>query len=298
MGDIDELGAEIGDGLFDVAGDLLGDDVDRVRDINHLGMTFQIAFAEDGLLFVEVGELRLEAGNGSVVGDVGNLEKVAPFLLHPRDLAQEIFDLDAFMTGLGQGGVDGAEAVADNVDAVIERDEVVLATVVLQAGFSHVGFILQFLGAAAEVVDGEFVFAPDILDQITHELLNEAVGDERGSGRVPVLRGDGDEVTVADGTNFRGGEKTGRSRQRTPGQGIFEVRGLQGLDVLGRERLRDHVANLAAAQSLDVGTEIVFRANRGIDHLLAGHDAFRALELHRGRGAVHGCFFCLEITID
>jgi hypothetical protein len=297
VGDLLELGAEVGDGLVDVALDLLVEDVKGVGEVDHLRVALEVAFAEDGLLLAQLGPLLLEGGDGAVGGDVGDLEEVAALGLNALDLLEEHLEVEALESDGGEGGVDGAKAVGDDVDAGGEGDEVVAALVFLEAAFGGLGLEAELLGAAAEVFDGELVFAADVLDEVVDELAGVAVGDDRGALGVAVLDGDGDEETVAEVADEDvADEGAGGGRGAALGD-LLLVGALEDLDLLGGEGLHDGTAEAVALEDAEVGVEIDLGADGGINDLLVEDDAFGALELHRGGGAKHRGLARLPVAV-
>ena len=234
--------------------ELRSDHVDGIGEIDHLGMTLKVAFTEDGLLLVQLGQLGLETGDGAVAGDVADFEEAAAGLLHAFNLTEQGLGIEAAEPGGGEGGVDGAEPLAHDVHAVVERDEVVLAAVFLQLALGGFGLLAQFLSPVPEVVHGELVLAAGFLHEVAHELVDKTIGKKGRALGIAVGDRDCDQKAVADGQRLHGAQQAADGRGIHARGQILEVRALQELDFVGGERLGHHGAQPATSENLEIST--------------------------------------------
>ena len=179
-------------------------------------MALQVAFAEQGLALERLGQLGLEAGDRAVRGDVGDLEQVAVRFLEFRHLIGINLEVEAFEMGGGAGGIDALQPVGDEVQAVVERDEVVQLLVFLQPLLLLFVLMLQFRGALLQKRDRLVIGAAAFLHQVFDELRVETVGDQGGRLGVGVAGGDQDDETAAHGLGIDAAQGGGGRRRAGP----------------------------------------------------------------------------------
>ena len=290
-----QVGGEIGDGELDCLFELVTDGRDRPGDLDHLGVALQVALAEQLLALERLSEVGLEAGNGAMVADVGDLQQVATRLSEFGHLLGVHLEIKAVEMGGGAGGIDAFQAVGDEVQAVVERDQIVLLLILLQPLLLLLVLLLQLGGALLQEGDRIFIGAAAFFHQIVDKLLVETVRHQGGGFGIGMAGGDGNDEAAPHGIG--GDAAKGRGRRRRAGSRlVLEVGSLEQFDLVWRERLDDFDAQTRAVEALEIGVDVDVGARRLVHDLVDHHDFFRSLELHGRPAFVHGRLLHLKVT--
>ena len=226
-----EARVQVGDGLVDGPGQLLLEQGDVLVELDDLRMPLKVALAEHRLALGGPRELVAEIGNGAVARDVGDLEQVAVSLLEALDLAVVHLEVQPVEVGGGARGIHAFQPVGHDVQAVVERDEVVLLLVFLQALLLVLVFLLQLGRALLEKRDRLLVGAAALGHQVVDELAVETVGDDGGGLGIAMPGGDQDDEAAAHGFGGHVSEDGRGRRRRGAGTGPRQERPLEDLDL-------------------------------------------------------------------
>ncbi|MGC4072622.1 MAG: hypothetical protein QM760_08905 [Nibricoccus sp.] len=111
-------------------------------------------------------------------------------------------------------------------------------------------------------------FPPTFIEQVLHELIDVAVGDERSTLGGAIGRGETDEETALDGLDVDAAHRIVDGRWRLTGIEIGEERLLEEFYLGGRQRLDDFAAELGADEDLEVGVELDVAIDGDVHDLL------------------------------